>query len=47
MNDRMEAVEIGGALVEEELALCVSNIDPVTSIYRWEGAVQEVLRRSL
>ena len=27
-------------LVEERLAACV-NVLPVTSVYRWEGAVQE------
>ena len=40
-NDRAEALEIGRALVEARLAACANIIDPVTSIYWWEGAVQE------
>ena len=40
-NERAEAVEIGRALVEARLAACVNIIDPVTSIYWREGAVQE------
>lgn len=35
-----EARRIGGALVEERLAACVNVIDGMTSIYRWEGAIQ-------
>ena len=40
-KDRAEAVAIGRALVDERLAACANVIDAVTSIYRWEGAVQE------
>ncbi len=35
-----EARRIGRALVEERLAACVNVIDGMTSIYRWEGKVQ-------
>ena len=36
-----EARRIGRALVEERLAACVNVVGPITSIYRWEGRVQE------
>ena len=31
--------EIAAALVEERLAACVNLVGPITSVYRWEGAV--------
>lgn len=40
-GNRAEAVQIGRTLVEARLAACANVIDPVTSIYWWEGAVQE------
>lgn len=36
-----EARAIGRALVEAQLAACANVLGPMTSIYRWEGAVQE------
>ena len=36
-----EARAIGRALVEARLAACVNIIDPMVSIYRWEGKVAE------
>ncbi len=36
-----EARRIGGALVMERLAACVNILDGMTSIYSWDGAVQE------
>jgi len=34
-----EAEAIAKALVEERLAACVNILDPIRSIYRWEGKV--------
>lgn len=35
------ARQIAHTLVEERLVACVNIVDGVTSVYRWEGAVQE------
>ena|SRR3989338_9301654 len=36
-----EAVAISRALVEERLAACVNILPSITSLYWWEGKVQE------
>ncbi|CAN0334638.1 unnamed protein product [Discosporangium mesarthrocarpum] len=36
-----EARIIGRALVEARLAACANILDPMTSIFRWDGKVQE------
>ncbi|ADU67215.1 CutA1 divalent ion tolerance protein [Desulfurispirillum indicum S5] len=36
-----EARRIGHVLVEEKLAACVNILGGITSLYWWEGAVQE------
>src|SRR3954470_5019239 len=38
---RAEAMAIGRALVAEKLAACVNVLGEATSIYRWQGAVEE------
>lgn len=35
-----KGVEIGRTLVEERLAACVNVLAPMTSIYRWRGAIE-------
>jgi periplasmic divalent cation tolerance protein len=39
--DAEAAKRIARTLVEERLAACVNVVPGVTSIYRWEGALQE------
>jgi len=36
-----EAERIASALVEAQLAACVNIVSPITSVYRWKGAVQK------
>ena len=36
-----EARLIGRTLVEERLAACVNMVDGMSSIYRWQGAIEE------
>ena len=36
-----EAGKIARSLVEQKLAACVNLIDPIRSVYRWEGKVTE------
>ena len=38
--DRETAERLGADLVEERLAACANLVPGVTSIYRWEGAVE-------
>jgi periplasmic divalent cation tolerance protein len=39
-DDRREGEEIAQMLVERELAACAQITGPITSIYRWEDAVE-------
>ncbi len=39
--DAEQAARIGRALVEERLIACASLIPGLTSIYRWQGEVQQ------
>ena len=45
VGDRGEA--ISRALVDERLAACVSLLPPMTSFYRWQGAVERDAERQL
>jgi periplasmic divalent cation tolerance protein len=36
-----EARKIAGALVERQLAACANIVPGITSIYRWQGKVEE------
>lgn len=38
---RDEALKLGRALVEERLVACVNVFDGATSLYWWDGGVQE------
>jgi periplasmic divalent cation tolerance protein len=40
-RDREEALRIGRALVEGRVAACVNVLDGMTSVYRWEGRLEE------
>ncbi len=39
--DVAEALHIGRLVVEEQLAACINVLAPCTSIYRWDGAVEQ------
>jgi periplasmic divalent cation tolerance protein len=39
--DADAALALARALVEERLAACGNVVSPVTSVYRWQGAVHE------
>ncbi len=38
---REDALRLGRALVEERLAACANLVGPITSIYWWEGRVNQ------
>lgn len=41
INSRQGAEKIAQTLVERRLAACVQIIGPITSIYRWQGAIEK------
>jgi periplasmic divalent cation tolerance protein len=41
MPDRAAALDLARALVARRLAACVNVLDGCTSVYRWEGAIEE------
>lgn len=40
-SDTDEALRIGRVLVAEKLAACVNVLGPITSVYEWQGKVEE------
>jgi periplasmic divalent cation tolerance protein len=40
-SNKQEATKIAKTLVVANLAACVNIIDPISSIYKWEGKVEE------
>ena len=40
-SSREEALKIARTVVEERLAACANVFQPITSVYWWEGHVQE------
>ncbi len=40
-SNRQEAINIARQLVKSRLAACANVLPDVTSIYRWQGALQE------
>jgi periplasmic divalent cation tolerance protein len=36
-----DAVAFGRTLIEEKLAACVNVLPPMTSIYRWQGQIED------
>lgn len=45
--DTAVAERIARALVENRLAACVNQLPPVTSTYRWQGAVESAVEVTL
>ena len=41
LETREQATELAHAAVKERAAACVQIIGPITSVYRWEGKVDE------
>jgi periplasmic divalent cation tolerance protein len=41
LPDRDAAIRLARALVEQRLAACVNVLSACTSVYRWEGALEQ------
>ena len=41
IGSESDALTLARALVDEQLAACVNVLPPMTSIYRWKGAVEQ------
>jgi periplasmic divalent cation tolerance protein len=42
-----DAAVFARTLVEERLAACVSVLPPMTSVYRWQGSIEEAREQQL
>src|SRR3712207_2611759 len=40
-RDRSQALRIGRTLIERRLAACVNVLDGMTSVYEWQGRIEE------
>lgn len=40
-DSKEDALNIAGTLVRQKLAACIQIIGPITSVYRWEGKVEQ------
>ena len=47
LPENADAAGLARRLVDERLAACVSVLDPMTSYYRWQGALAEDRERQL
>jgi periplasmic divalent cation tolerance protein len=47
LGEDADAAAFARTLVDEQLAACVSVLPPMTSIYRWKGAIEEARERQL
>jgi periplasmic divalent cation tolerance protein len=43
LPDRVIAIRLANALVEQKLAACVNVLAECTSVYRWKGAVENAV----
>jgi periplasmic divalent cation tolerance protein len=39
-GNKQEAESIANKLIERQLAACVNIVGPITSVYRWKGAIE-------
>jgi periplasmic divalent cation tolerance protein len=42
LPDQESAEELAAALVSEQLAACVNILAPCQSVYRWQGAIEQI-----
>jgi periplasmic divalent cation tolerance protein len=47
VDPELNAASFARTLVEEKLAACVSVLPPMTSVYRWKGAIEEAREQQL
>ncbi len=41
LSSRGDAIALARSAVDERMAACVQVVGPITSVYRWEGRVEE------